>query len=107
MKKSKLERLERKNEDITDGCTNRYMYMYRQSSTEKPGLTSTKTTMKTVAQNLRSRWVINMSEKPLMEAQENLLAHGPNFANCSQKSIYRRVHCSSRTNLPKNGPWGA
>ena len=74
--KSKLERLEKKNEDITGGSINRYMY--RQSSTEKLSLTSTTTT--TMAQNLRSRWVINMSKKPLMEAQENLLAYGPNFA---------------------------
>ena len=76
--KSKLERLERKNEDKTGGCINRYMY--RQSSTKKISLTSTTTTNTTMAQNLRSRWVINMSKKPLMEAQENLLAHGPNFA---------------------------
>ena len=69
--------MERKNEDITGGHKNRYMY--RQRGTEKQGLTSTTTTTKTVAQNLRSRWVINMSKKPLTEAQENLLAHGPNF----------------------------
>ena len=70
--------MERKNEDITGGHKNRYMY--RQSSTEKPGLTSTTTATKTVAQNLRSRWVINMSKKPLTEAQENLLAHESNLA---------------------------
>ena len=49
--------------------------MYRHSGTKKPEETSN-----TGAQNLRSRWVINMSKIPLMEAQENLLAHGPNFA---------------------------
>ena len=32
-----------------------------------------------MTQNLRSRWVINMSKIPLTEAQENLLAHWPNF----------------------------
>ena len=46
--------------------------MYRQSGTKKLSLTSTTTT--TMAHNLRSRWVINMSKKPLTEAQ------GPNFA---------------------------
>ena len=30
--------------------------------------------------SLRNRWVVNLSKKPLMEAQENLLTHGPNFA---------------------------
>ena len=33
-----------------------------------------------MADKLRSRWVVNMSKKPFMEAQENLLSHGPNFA---------------------------
>ena len=79
--KSKLERLERKNENITGGISNRYMY--RQSSTENPDVTTTTATStattRTMAQNLRSRWVINMSKIPLMDAQENLLAHGPNF----------------------------
>ena len=78
--KSKLERLERKNEDITGGHTNRYMY--KQSGTKNLGVTWTTATAttKTVTQNLRSRWVINMSKEPLTEAQENLLAYGPNFA---------------------------
>ena len=62
------------NEDTTGGHINRYMY--RQNGTENLSLTSTTT----MAHNLRSRWVVNMSKKPLMEAQENLLAHGPNFA---------------------------
>ena len=38
--KSKLERLERKNEDITGGHINNNRYMYRQSGTENVSLTS-------------------------------------------------------------------
>ena len=68
--------MERKSEEITGGHSNRYMY--RHSGTEKSDETTN--TTNTMAQNLRSRWVINMSKTPLMEAQENLLAHGPNFA---------------------------
>ena len=76
--------------------------MYRQSGTEKPDETSN-----TVAQNPRSRWVINMSKIPLTEAQENLLAHGPNFVITPRMSTHRRVYCSSRANMPKIGPWGS
>ena len=68
--------MERKSEEITGGHSNRYMY--RHSGTEKSDETTN--TTNTMAQNLRNRWVINMSKIPLMEAQENLLAHGPNFA---------------------------
>ena len=57
--------------------------MYRQSGTNSSDVTTSTATStatnSTMAQNLRSRWVINMSKIPLMEAQENLLAHGPNF----------------------------
>ena len=28
---------------------------------------------------VKSKWVINMSKKPLTESQEKLLAHGPNY----------------------------
>ena len=64
-------------------------YMYRQSSTKNssstssitdPKLDSRPTASTSDAGNLRSRWVVNMSKIPLMEAQENLLTHGPNFA---------------------------
>ena len=86
--KSKLERLERKNEEKTGGCINRYMYMYEQSGTDNLSSTSPTTdaephsrpTVSTSAtNNTRNRWVVNMSKKPLMEAQEKLLSHGPNF----------------------------
>ena len=30
--------------------------------------------------NTNTKWVINISGKPLTEAQEKLLAHGPNYA---------------------------
>ena len=67
------------------------MYMYRHSGTDNLSSTSTTTdaepnsrpTASTSATNSlgnRSRWVVNMSNKPLMEAQEKLLTHGPNFA---------------------------
>ena len=29
---------------------------------------------------VKLKWVINMSKKPLTDAQEKLLAHGPNYA---------------------------
>ena len=63
--------------------------MYRQSGTENSSLTSIttdaeldsrSTTSPSAADNLRNRWVVNMSKIPFMEAQENLLTHGPNFA---------------------------
>ena len=87
--KRKLERLERKNEVITGGRTNNQRYMYRQSSTENSSLTSSitepeldsrPTASTSAAGSLRDRWVMNLSKIPLMEAQKNLLAHGPNFA---------------------------
>ena len=62
--------------------------MYRQSGTKNLSLTSTTTEAElnsrptastSTADNLRNRWVVNMSKKPLTEAQEKLLAHGPNF----------------------------
>ena len=53
--------------------------MYKHSSTEISDVTSNTNTDTTKQPYLRSRWVINMSKTPLMEAQENLLAHGPNF----------------------------
>ena len=31
-------------------------------------------------QNTTNKWVINISSTPLTEAQEELLAHGPNYA---------------------------
>ena len=87
--KSKLERLQKKNEEKTGDCINRYMYMYGQSGTDNLSSTSTTTdaepdsrlTASTSATiSLRNRWVVNMSKKPLTEAQEKLLTHGPNFA---------------------------
>ena len=91
--KSKLERLARTSEEKTGGHINRYIYMYgqRQSGTNNSSSTSTTTdaepdsdsrsTMSTSAtKSLRNRWVVNLSKKPLAEAQENLLTHGPNFA---------------------------
>ena len=87
--KRKLERLERKDEVITGGHTNNQRYMYSQSSTENssstssitvPELDSRPTASTSAAGSLRDRWVMNLSKIPLTEAQENLLAHGPNLA---------------------------
>ena len=33
-----------------------------------------------VASKVQHKWVINISDKPLSDAEEKLLAHGPNFA---------------------------
>ena len=86
--KRKLERLERKNEVITGGHTNNQRYMYSHSGTENSSLTSSITEPEldsrptasiSAVGSLRDRWVMNLSKIPLMEAQENLLAHGPNF----------------------------
>ena len=102
--KRKLEALQgkEKNHIITGGCINNHTYMYRQSGTDKSSITSSvsnlnldldsrpttstlasnsrPTSSTSAAGNLRDRWVMNLSRIPLTEAQENLLAHGPNFA---------------------------
>ena len=74
--------------------------MYRQSGTDNSSTTSSMSNLQldsrptastlasnsrptastSAAGNLRERWVMNLSKIPLTEAQENLLAHGPNFA---------------------------
>ena len=87
--KRKLERLQGKNEVKTGGHTNNQRYMYRQSGTENSSTTSSITNLEldsrptastSATGNLRDRWVMNLSKIPLTEAQENLLAHGPNYA---------------------------
>ena len=105
-----LQRKEKEKEIITGGRTNIQAYMYRQSgtdissitsnipnpeldttttstltnnsrpSTSNPSSISRPTLSSSVAGNLRERWVMNLSRIPLTKAQENLLAHGPNFA---------------------------
>ena len=106
--KAKLDQLMSKEEPVNrGGCSNpnpnmqRYMYhsgnrcMY-QSSTDNSSRTSsttpeTSTTSEdpnnsgatsttTTAVKSNSKWVINMSKKPLTEPQVKLLAHGPNYA---------------------------
>ena len=103
--KAKLDRLIRRKEPVNKGgCSNpnpnmqRYMYhsstfMYHsgtdnsrttaitttdtgKTTTEDPNSRSTSPTSTAV----KSKWVINMSKKPLTESQEKLLAHGPNYA---------------------------
>ena len=45
-------------------------------------------------------WVVNLSHQPLSQAQETVLAHGPNFA-VTPKTPLQRIHNSSRNGLPK------
>ena len=82
------------------GCSNMQRYMYHnnsgnsyQSSTDNSysiystaenGTTSSShnsrvTPNPTTARDCNSKWVINMSKKPLTEPQMKLLAHGPNY----------------------------
>ena len=37
---------------------------------------------------VKSKWVINMPKKPLTNAQEKLLAHGPKLCDHSKKSTH-------------------
>ena len=83
-KKNKLERLERKNTDKAGGCINKYRYSSTKNSsstatTSDAELNSRPTVGTSAASSLKNRWVVNMSKKPTTEAQEKLLAHGPNF----------------------------
>ena len=104
--KAKLDRLMSKEEHVNRGghsnpnmqrymyhSSNRYMY---QSSTDNSSKTtsptprtgttsdtpcnSRATSSTTTAVKSNSKWVINMSMKPLTEPQVKLLAHGPNYA---------------------------
>ena len=52
------------------------MYGYHSGKTLNSRQTATTKTVPSAASN----WVINMSSKPLTEAQEQLLAHRPNVA---------------------------
>ena len=108
--KGKLDRLMRKEEPVNKGgCSHpnmqRYMYcsdtyMYQR------GTDNLSTTASTISDNgttiedpnsrstsptstaLKSKWVINMSEKPLTESEEKLLAHGPNYVVTPKKSTH-------------------
>ena len=45
-------------------------------------------------------WVVNLSHQPLSQAQETVLAHGPNFA-VTPKTPLQRIHSSSGSGLAK------
>ena len=90
--KNKLERLGRKNEDKEGGHINN-KHAKRQSSTKNLSSTASTSNAKLNSRStagtstalrstnsLKNKWVVNMSKIPLMEAQEKLLTHGPNFA---------------------------
>ena len=90
--KNKLERLGRKNEDKEGGCINNiHANMHSgtdnlssTANTSNAELNSRSTTGTSTALKstnvLKNKWVVNVSKIPLMEAQEKLLTHGPNFA---------------------------
>ena len=100
--KAKLDRLMyREEHGNRGGCSNMQRYMYHnnsgnryQSSTDNSYSTystpengttsedpnSRATSNPTTAGDSNSKWVINMSKKPLTEPQMKLLAHGPNYA---------------------------
>ena len=89
---NKLERLGRKNEDKEGGCSNnKHVNMHSgtnnlslTTSTSNAELNSRSTAGTSTAprstNGLKNKWVVHMSKIPLMEAQEKLLTHGPNFA---------------------------
>ena len=78
--KAKFERLcmkmNNKGDHSKDGNMNMHGYIYH-SSTD---LNSRQTTTTTTTLKPTSRWVINMSRNPCTEVQQQLLAHGSNFA---------------------------
>ena len=105
--KAKLDRLMRKEEPVNKGGHSnpnmpRYMYhsskntyMYQSgtdslskttsttphngTTSEDPITNSRPTTTTSTVVKSKSKWVINMSKKPLTESQLKLLAHGPNY----------------------------
>ena len=99
--KAKLDRLMRKEEPVNMGghsnpSMQRYMYhsstyMYHSSTNNLSTTASTASDNGTTAKDpnsrstsptstvVKSKWVINMSKKPLTKLQEKLLAHGPNY----------------------------
>ena len=102
--KAKLDRLMYREEHVNrGGCSNKQRYVYHNSgkshqsstdnsystysipengSTPENGTTSEDppTSNLTTVGDSNSKWVINMSKKPLTEPQMKLLAHGPNYA---------------------------
>ena len=103
--KAKLDQLMYREEHVNrGGCSNKQRYMYHNNSsnshqsstgnsystysipengsTPENGTTSedpTTTSNLTTVGDFNSKWVINMSKKPLTEPQMMLLAHGPNY----------------------------
>ena len=67
------------------GCLNTNNYK------DFTGTTTTTNTTTIVDDNIRAKWVVNLSSSPLTEAQETLLARGPNFSivpKCPLKEGY-------------------
>ena len=95
--KAKLDRLIRKEELVNKGghskSLNMQRYMYQNGTNNLRTTASITTGTDTTANEpensrstsptlkaMKSKWVINMSKKPLTNAQEKLLSHGPNYA---------------------------
>ena len=74
--KQKLERLCHRNSSERSGCSNIHGD-HTCTNTENLGVSPSNNTCTT---NTNNKWVINISSKPLTQAQEKLLAHGPNYA---------------------------
>ena len=73
--KQKLERLCHRNSSERGGCSNIHGD-HTCTNTENLGISPSNNTCIT---NTNNKWVINISSKPLTQAQEKLLAHGPNY----------------------------
>ena len=71
--KQKLERLCQKNSSERGGCSNQHGN-HTCTNTENSGISPVNNISNT------NKWVINISSKPLTQAQEKLLAIGPNYA---------------------------
>ena len=64
--------------------------------TTVPVSTSNNTTnenMDGTVSNIKNRWVVNLSGRPLTEAEYRVLTHGPNFAITSRTPHSRMYHC--------------
>ena len=44
----------------------------------------------TLGNNNNSKWVRNLSRRPLTKAQENILSHGPNYASVTKEPPIRK-----------------
>ena len=50
--------------------------------------------------NNNSRWVRNLSRRPLTKAKENILSHGPNYASVNQGATNKIIHSPDKESMP-------